>query len=52
MLRLIRQHGVGEARMWIHTQGAETLVVPVIVRRILTNETRRSENITNVKSLL
>jgi len=37
-LRLVRQHGVGEARMWVHAQSAEALVVPVIFRRILTHD--------------
>jgi len=37
-LRLIRQHGVGEARMRIHTQSTEALVIPVIFRRILTHD--------------
>lgn len=37
MLRLVRQHGVGEAWMWIHPQSAKALIVPVIFCGILTH---------------
>ena len=40
MLRLVGQHRVGEARMWVHTQRAKTLVIPIVVRRILMHHNR------------